>query len=159
VLEWSAHLVPELGRAMNPRVYDDGFLMAGDAAGFLLNVGYTFRGVDLAIASGMAAAEAITRARAVGGYTAANLAVYEELLRERQVTTDMATFARAPFYLKNPRLFSVYPKLLNEIAEKVYTIDGTGQRRIAEVALESARSSKVSAVKMLLDLLGGARAM
>ncbi|HYS72119.1 MAG TPA: hypothetical protein VEM95_06820, partial [Thermoplasmata archaeon] len=60
---------------------------------------------------------------------------------------------------KNPRLFGVYPKLLNEIAEKVYTVDGTGQRRIARVALEGARASKVSAIKMLLDLLGGARAM
>jgi len=159
VLEWSAHLVPELGLAMAPRPYADGLLLAGDAAGFLLNVGYTFRGVDLAIASGMAAADAIVRARAAGGYSAANLAVYEQLLRQRQVTTDLETFARAPFYLKNPRLFSTYPKLLNEIAEKVYTIDGTGQRRLAEVALERAKASNVSAIKMLLDLLGGARAM
>ncbi|HYS70855.1 MAG TPA: FAD-dependent oxidoreductase, partial [Thermoplasmata archaeon] len=102
VLEWSAHLVPELGRAMSPRTYDDGLLLAGDAAGFLLNTGYTFRGVDLAIASGMAAADAIVQSRDAGGYSAANLAVYERLLRERQVTTDLETFSRAPFYLKNP---------------------------------------------------------
>src|SRR2546427_2573814 len=57
VLEWSAHLVPEFGRAMSPRTYDDGLLLVGDAAGFLLNVGYTFRGVGLAIAGGIAASE------------------------------------------------------------------------------------------------------
>ncbi len=159
VLEWSAHLVPELGLRMVPRVYGDGVVIVGDAAGFLINSGYTFRGVDLAIASGMAAAEAIKRARDAGGYDAARLGVYERLLREHQVTTDLETFARAPFYLKNPRLFNVYPKLLNEIAEKVFTVDGTGQRKIADIALEEAKASKVSAVKMLLDLLGGARAM
>ena len=159
VLEWSAHLVPELGLAMLPRAYMDGLLVAGDAAGFLLNAGYTFRGVDLAIASGMAAAEAIRRAREARRYNAAALAVYEKLLREYQVTTDLETFRGAPFYLKNPRLFSVYPKLLNAVAEKVYTIDGTGQRKLADVALEEAKSSKVSPLKLLLDLLGGARAM
>jgi len=159
VLEWSAHLVPELGLRMMPRPYADGLLVAGDAAGFLLNTGYTFRGVDLAIASGMAAAEAIRGAHAAGRYDASALAAYETLLREYQVTTDLETFRGAPFYMKNPRLFSVYPKLLNEIAERVYTIDGTGQRRLADIALEEVRAGKVSAVKMLLDLIGGAKAM
>jgi electron transfer flavoprotein-quinone oxidoreductase len=159
VLEWSAHLVPELGLRMMPRAYTDGLLVAGDAAGFLLNTGYTFRGVDMAIASGVAAAGAIQRARTAGRYDAATLAVYETLLREQQITTDLETFRGAPFYLKNPRLFSVYPKLLNEIAAKVYTIDGTGQKRLSEIALEEAKSTKVNPVKMLLDLLGGAKAM
>lgn len=88
-----------------------------------------------------------------------SLAVYETLLRKHHVTTDLETFGRAPFYLKNPRLFSVYPKLLNEIAEKVYSIDGSGQRRLLDIALEEAKAGKISALQMLLDLLGGARAM
>lgn len=159
VVEWSAHLVPELGLRMMPRAYADGLLVTGDAAGFLLNTGYTFRGVDMAIASGVAAAEAIRRAREAGRYDAASLAVYESLLRQEQVTTDLETFRGAPFYLKNPRLFSVYPKLLNEIAEKVYTIDGTGQRRLSEIALETTKSSDVGPLRMLLDLIGGAKAM
>ncbi len=159
VLEWSAHLVPEMAVHMMPRVHADGLLVAGDAAGFLLNIGYTFRGVDLAIASGMAAAEAVKRAHAAGRYDAATLAVYETLLREQQVTTDLETFRGAPYYLKNPRLFSVYPRLLNELAEKVYTIDGTGQRHLSELAMEGAKSADVSLVRMLLDLVGGAKAM
>lgn len=160
VLEWSAHLVPELGLEMMPRAYADGLLVAGDAAGFLLNAGYTYRGVDLAIASGMAAAETIRRARDAGrGYGASSLATYETLLREHRVTTELETFRNAPLYLKNPRLFSVYPRLLNEIAEKVYTVDGTGQKRIADVALQGAKAARLSRVRMLLDLLGGSRAM
>src|SRR2546425_4138388 len=57
VVEYSAHLVPELGAGMMPQLWADGVLVAGDAAGFLINNGYTFRGVDLAIASGVAAGE------------------------------------------------------------------------------------------------------
>jgi electron transfer flavoprotein-quinone oxidoreductase len=159
VVEWSAHLVPEMGLAMMPRPYVDGLLVAGDAAGFLINAGYTYRGVDLAIASGTAAAEAIVRARAAGGYSAFHLAAYETLLREHRVTTDLETFRGAPLYLKNPRLFAVYPKLLNEIAKKVYAVDGTGHRHLRDIALEEAKAANVSVVKMLLDLLGGAKAM
>src|SRR5256886_11590853 len=55
VVEYSAHLVPELGAGMMPQLSSDGVLVVGDAAGFLINNGYTFRGVDLAIASGIAA--------------------------------------------------------------------------------------------------------
>src|SRR6059058_250393 len=43
VTEYSAHLVPELGAGMMPRLWGDGVLVAGDAAGFLINNGYTFR--------------------------------------------------------------------------------------------------------------------
>ncbi len=42
----------------------DGIVVAGDAAGLCLNIGYTVRGMDLAIASGEAAAKAIIKAKA-----------------------------------------------------------------------------------------------
>ncbi len=159
VVEWSSHLVPELGQRMMPRAYGDGVLVAGDAAGFLLNAGYTFRGVDLAISSGMAAADAIRHARKAGGYDASRLSVYDSFLRNHRMTTEMETFRKAPMYLKNPRLFAVYPRLLNAIAEKVYSVDGTGHDRLLDIALAEAKAAKVSLPKMLLDLLGGARAM
>src|SRR5438093_12035900 len=111
VVEYSAHLVPELGAGMMPQLSTDGVLVAGDAAGFLINNGYTFRGVDLAMASGIAAGEAAEAARASGGMTEANLAVYEELLRARNALTGLQRFRRAPLYMKNERLFDVYPRM------------------------------------------------
>ena len=47
VAEYSAHLIPEAGFAMMPQLFTDGFLVAGDAAGFVLNLGYVVRGMDL----------------------------------------------------------------------------------------------------------------
>jgi electron transfer flavoprotein-quinone oxidoreductase len=159
VVEYSAHLVPELGMGMMPRLTADGLLVAGDAAGFLINNGYTFRGVDLAIASGIAAGEAAEAARAAGGMTASNLAAYERFLRSRNVLTDLERFRRAPLYMKNERLFDVYPRMLIDIAERLYTVDGTGKERLLEILLDEASSVQVPKLRLLLDLLQGARSM
>ena len=159
VVEYSAHLVPELGAGMSPRLTADGVIVAGDAAGFLINNGYTFRGVDLAIASGIAAGEAAEAARSAGGMSASNLKVYEDFLRSRNVTTDLERFSRTPLYLKNARLFDLYPRLLIEIAERMYRVDGTGQSRLLEAVLRETKSADVPKLRLLLDLLAGARSM
>jgi len=159
VVEYSAHLVPELGAGMMPRLFGQGVLVAGDAAGFLINNGYTFRGVDLAIASGIAAGEAADAARSAGGMTAANLAAYEKFLRTRNVLTDLERFRRAPLYMKNERLFEVYPRMLLEIAERLYTVDGSGKDRLFDILLEETSSVSVPKLRLLLDLLQGARSM
>lgn len=159
LVEYSAHLVPELGENMMPRLAGDGVLVAGDSAGFLINNGYTFRGVDLAMASGIAAGEAAEAARDAGGMTAANLAAYEMFLRTRNVLTDLEAFARTPLYLKNERLFDVYPRLLVDLAERVYRVDGTARERLMDVVLKEANASGVSKLRLLMDLVQGARSM
>jgi len=159
IVEYSAHLVPELGANMLPRLMADGVLVVGDAAGFLINNGYTFRGVDLAIASGVAAGEAAEAARAAGGMSGANLRAYEAALRRRNVLTDLETFRKAPLYLKNPRLFDVYPRLLIELAQRVYEVDGSGKGRILDAVLGESKVEGLSKLTMLRDLLRGARSM
>jgi len=52
----------------------------------------------------------------------------------------------------------VYPKLLLGIAERVFTVDGTGKARLSDVLLEESRKS-AGLLRMLRDLLGGARSM
>ncbi len=159
LVEYSAHLVPELGRNMTPRLVGDGVIVAGDSAGFLINNGYTFRGVDLAMASGVAAGEAAEAARAAGGMTSANLAAYERLLRVHNVLTDLEAFSRTPLYLKNERLFDVYPRLLIDLAERVYRVDGAARERLVDTVLKEANASGISKLRLLLDLVQGARSM
>src|SRR3989442_5746432 len=55
VVEYSAHLVPELGAGMMPQLSADGVLVAGDGAGLLIHKRYTVRGGGLAVASRIAA--------------------------------------------------------------------------------------------------------
>lgn len=80
LLEYSAHLIPEGGMDMIPELYGDGVLVAGDAAALCANLGFTLRGMDLAIESGRLAAEAALAAKARNDYSAKSLSDYQAAL-------------------------------------------------------------------------------
>lgn len=158
VVEYSAHMIPELGIRMVPRPYTNGFLAVGDAAGFVLNHGYTYRGVDLAILSGMAAAETVKRARESKDYSIRILSRYVELLRRYGVLGELDEFSRLPGFLRNTRMYSAYPQLLCNILQRMYTVDGEEKEKIFCVLKEEMKG-KLSLMQLLRDLLGGARSI
>ena len=63
-VEYSAHVIPEGGLKALTKLYGEGILVAGDAAGFSLNIGVTVRGMEYAMASGYYAAQAVIQAKA-----------------------------------------------------------------------------------------------
>lgn len=110
LLEYSAHLIPEGGLAAVPGLVRDGLLLAGDAAGLALNMGYTVRGMEFALASGKMAAEAVIEARLKEDFSAAGLASYPRRLRESFVWHYLEAFREMPRLLENPALFDRYPR-------------------------------------------------
>jgi len=155
-IEYDAHMIPEAGPKMLTRPYTGGMLVAGDAAGHLLNNGYTFRGIDMAIVSGIAAAQTILEARKRKDYSAQSLQTYARRLREEPALKDMYTFSKVPRYLRNNRLYNVYPELVCNAAEAIYRVDGNGKRKIYK-ELRAQTKSKVSTISLIRDLLAGAR--
>ena len=123
-VEYSAHVVPEGGYDMVPEMVGDGVLIAGDAAGLCLNIGYTIRGMDLAVASGEAAAEAIIKAKAAGNFSKASLSSYKVTLDNSFVMKDLQLYKRVPGFLDNPRMFNEYPAMMTGIMRDLYTING-----------------------------------
>ncbi|GAB4246180.1 MAG: electron transfer flavoprotein-ubiquinone oxidoreductase [Acidobacteriota bacterium] len=77
-LAYGARALPEGGWEAAPRLFADGLLLLGDAAGLLDAA--RLKGIHLAVASGMAAAEAAWEALSAGDTSAARLARYEEVL-------------------------------------------------------------------------------
>jgi len=77
IVRYGAKTVPEGGYFAMPKLHGDGFCLVGDSAGFLNAA--TFKGVHLAIKSGMLAAEAICEALVAGDTSGAKLARYTEL--------------------------------------------------------------------------------
>ncbi len=77
---YGAKAVPEGGWFSIPRPYADGVLLAGDTAG-MLNA-QRFKGIHLAIKSGMLAADAMHGALTANDASSARLAPYEDRLRE-----------------------------------------------------------------------------
>ena len=143
---------------MLPKLYNNGILVCGDAAGLLLNNGYTFRGVDLAISSGIAAAETFNIANKNNNFSNSTLSMYENFLFKRNVLSDLKKFQKTPKYMKNPRLYSEYPKLICNIFENLYNIDGNQQKLIREIVRQSTKGN-ISSLQLILDLIRGANAL
>lgn len=80
LVEYSAHVVPEAGINMLPELVGDGVLIAGDAAGMCMNLGFTIRGMDLAIAAGEAAAKTVLSAMKSDDFSKQKLAEYRQHL-------------------------------------------------------------------------------
>ena len=139
VAEYSAHAIAEGGIAQVPRLYGDGYVLAGDTAGLSLNALVTVRGMDFAIASGYYAAQAVLAAKKAGDCSAAGLAGYEQSLRQSFVLKDLETARHIPRIIENPRLFTHYPQAVSRLLESVFTIGPQPSRRLVKTLWRGVR--------------------
>jgi len=123
VVEYSAHLISEGGLHIKPKIYGDGILVTGDAAGLGLNMLVTVRGMEYAMVSGVLAGRAIKRAKEKNDFSASSLAYYEKLLNESFIIKEMNHFKNTLSILKNKRLFSKYPQAISNLFEKVMRVE------------------------------------
>lgn len=137
VVEYSAHLVPEGGLEMMPTLVHDGLLIVGDAAGLVLNTGYMVRGMDLAIASGEAAAQAVIAAHKTKDFTKAGLNSYQTALENSFVFQDLKTFAKAPEFMGNKRIFELYPRMVEEMLVSLFSVNGTPTKPLRKKMLDT----------------------
>ena len=122
-IEYSAHLITEGGIHIKPKVYGDGILVVGDAAGLGLNMLVTVRGMEYAMASGVLAGRAIKKAKEENDFSASSLAYYDELLTNSFILKEMSTFKNSFQIFGNERLFSKYPQAISSLFEKVMWVD------------------------------------
>ena len=129
-VEYAAHVIPEGGYKALGRLYGDGILVAGDAAGLALNLGVTVRGMEYALASGYYAAQAVLEARKAENFSSLTLAAYRDLLDNSFVMEDFRQFQETPAVLSNPRLFNHYPELIGNIMKDIYSIPAGSKNRL-----------------------------
>jgi len=152
LVEYSGHLTPELGFNMIPKLVMDGLLIAGDAAAFFLEGGPILRGMDFAIESGSLAAEAIEYAYKQNDFTEKTLNIYYDLLNNSFVLRDLKRYKNSPIFMKNPRLYSTYPKIINKIFEEYMKVDGTLKPPLGKTILKIALS-ETNPFLILKDLI------
>lgn len=157
LVEYSAHLVPEAGLSMAPELVRDGVIIAGDAAGFCINVGYTIRGMDLAIASGHAAAEAVLAARQQNDYGKQGLAHYSTLLNDGFVMKDLQLYKNLPGFLENPRIFSQYPEMVRDIMADLFTVDGNPAEPLRKKIMKQCK--RVGYWNLIKDAVRGGKSL
>jgi electron transfer flavoprotein-quinone oxidoreductase len=156
--EYSAHLIPEAGLSMIPKLAGDGLLVAGDAAALCLAAGIWLEGVNFAMASGIAAGEAAAEAIVRGDTSTAGLDGYERRLNDSFVLKDHRKFRRAPALVLSDRVQHMYPSMITGIAEGMFRVDNPapkpGLRRI--VAAERKRAG-VRTRDLVRDTIAGLR--
>jgi electron transfer flavoprotein-quinone oxidoreductase len=137
-LEYSAHLIPEGGYSAIPPVFTDGFMVVGDAAGLCYTNGINLEGINLAMTSGVLAAETAIKALKAGDYSAKMLSLYQKKLDDSFVIRDMKTFKNAADMMHLERLFQTYPQVLTAIMEKLYRADGVTRSKLLKLARQEA---------------------
>ncbi|NCG54835.1 FAD-dependent oxidoreductase FixC [Serratia fonticola] len=156
MIEYGAHVVPEAGLRMQSELVGDGVLIAGDAAGMCMNLGFTIRGMDLAVASGEAAAKTLLSAMKRDDYSKKSLSEYLALL-EGGPLRDMKMYQKMPAFLDNPRMFTQYPEMAIGIARELFTINGKPPVPLRKNILKHAK--KVGFINLVKDGIKGVTAL
>lgn len=150
--EYSAHVVPEGGYGGISKLYGNGIILTGDAAGFALNMGVTVRGMEFAIASGIVAAETIIQAKEADDFSEKSLARYEARLKETFVMKDLQACKDMPEFLDNDSFFAFYPKCFPDLVEKVMWFDQGPKTRLGKTLWSNLKSSGMLSFKRLMEL-------
>ena len=158
LVEYSAHMVPEAGFAGLSKLYGDGILVAGDAAGLCFATGLYLEGINFAVASGAAAGETAAEASASSRLGAAALRAYERRLDRNFVLRDFRRFRRAPAFAMSERLQNVYPGVMTALAERALASRGQPRSKLLALAREELRRAGVPAWRAMRDLWRGGRA-
>ncbi len=150
-------MVPEGGLAMVPELVNDGVMIVGYAAGFCLNLGFTVRGMDLAIASAQAAATTVIAAKEREDFSASSLAQYKRGAGTKLRHARYAAFPHIVALMENPRLFSQYPRMVADIMNEMFTIDGKPNQPVRKMIMGHAK--KIGLINLLKDGIKGATAL
>lgn len=156
MVEYGAHVVPEAGINMLPKITGNGVLIAGDAAGLCLNLGFTIRGMDMAIASGEAAANAVLAAKERNDFSQQGLSTYQTLLEDGMMK-DFKLYKKLPAFMENPRMFNQYPKMMTGIMADMFTVDGTPAQPMRKKIMK--RAKEVGYLNLIKDGMKGAGAI
>ncbi len=124
-VEYATKMIPEDSYDSLSDLYEDGLLLIGDCAG-LVNPSIHHEGTNLAMASGVAAAEAVLAAREANDFSKARLAEYRTRLEDSWVMKDLKRYRdTVHFLLENREMVNEYPDLTVRLIRRYFTIDDT----------------------------------
>jgi electron transfer flavoprotein-quinone oxidoreductase len=156
VKEYAGHTIPEGGYKSMPGLYSGGLLVAGEAASLNFNNGFVLRGMDYAMASGIAAARSVSHAKSNGDFSKKGLSIYQKELEGTFVLKDLNRFKRLPEALSNPRIFTTYPELLGSIGREIFGVTSGEQKKLWSIINDVRKREGIDARadQLIRDVLG-----
>ncbi len=149
IVEYSAHIIPETQFLREIKLYTDGMIVIGDAAGFCVNYGVTVRGMDFAIESAIAAAETVDDALSKGDVSSSNLKKYRSLL-ERGILRDLGRARKAVSLMEDRRLYTSIPKIVVRTLEHLFKVDGKPKDSLYSKLKKELSEENMSVISSLL---------
>lgn len=162
IVEYSAHLIPEGGYNNLPKLYTNGAMIVGDAAGLVNNV--HFEGTNLAMLSGKFAGETALQAIDKKDFSSNQLCLYKKKLLNSFILKDLKTYRNIVGTLatRTNSFLNYYPQKINEffsiftkadgIEKKCkfqkFTKDFFTKRSLAELFKDG-----VAGIKMIFEIL------
>jgi len=148
MVEYGAHLIPVGLMHAVPQLYGTGWLIAGDAAGFVYSNGLQIQGMNYAATSAILAADACVAAKANGGFTERNLSYYKRLLDESYIMKDFERFATAHEFEWDDVNHFVLPGLVEDVFKGLFTYTGEPKENAETIARRSLRQRKVGLARL-----------
>lgn len=150
-LEYSGHMIPEGGYHQVPEIITDGLMLVGDAA-HLVNASFYHEGTNLAMASGLFAAETIIEAKEKGDFSRKGLSSYRTKLEESFVLKDLRKYRLVESWAhKNPKFFKEYPDLCLELLQDYFSISEKPKGALQKELTKKLRA-KVKPLRTIVEL-------
>ena len=158
VIEYSTHMITEESYDHLPEMVGDGLILVGDAAG-LINASIYHEVTNLAMASGVFAAEAVIEAKSKGDFSKAALGVYRNKMEDSFVLKDMYHFRHVIHFLKNHKQFlNEYPDIFIELMLDYFTVSETPKAEVRKEVMRKFRK-RIKMIPFLRDMWAARRAM
>lgn len=125
--EYLAHLIPEGGYHSMPKIVGNGVVVVGDA-GQMINAIHR-EGSNMAMTSGVLAAETILEAKQAGDFSEQMLDRYRVRLMDSFVGADLKKYKDTTHHFeKFPHYFNKYIPMVNKAASQMFTVDGVSKK-------------------------------
>lgn len=148
--EYLAHLIPEGGYRSVPKVAGNGVLVVGDAAQ-LVNAIHR-EGSNMAMHSGLLAAETVIEAKYREDFSESSLNLYRQKLYDSFIIKDLEKYKDATHtFENNPQYFKEYVPMMNKAMSKFFTVDGTPKREKQKEIMKSVTSER-GTIKVIQDI-------
>lgn len=151
LIEYGSKLIPELGINGFPNFYGEGWMVIGDAAGFVFSNGLLIQGMNYAIKSGILAAETFLEVQKDGNVGAGQLKLYEKKLKNSYILKDFKRFNKVKSVTKNPTVFKKFPSALNGGLKEYFTENGEPKQHMIKTILSSFKQSGVGLFSLVKE--------
>ena len=159
LVEYGAKLISS-GWASRPAAFHGpGWMVAGDAAGFVFSNGIVIQGMNYAVRTGLEAAETALAAVAARDASAARLAEYHRRLEATGVLADFRDFEKLDRVKWNPRFYTVYPALATGLLHRWLGPNGAPRTPLVRLLRSAQREAGATMMTALADAVEAARSL